>query len=95
MSDESLNFTSFYDNLKKCEERLNYFARRAAEPSPGLKNPEFHAFMIKCLLSLYLSDSRAFFGMYRLASGKIIKSSPPRTAFYWRAFRLLRRISAL
>lgn len=92
---DSLNFTSFYGNLKQCEERLDYFALRAAVRTSGLKSPEFHAAVIRCLLALYLSDPRAFFGMYRLASGAVIRNGPSRTAFYWRVCRLLRRISVL
>lgn len=92
---EQLNFTNYYSNLRICEERLSCFVERAVGLCSGLKNPEYHNLLIKCLLSLYLSDSRAYFGMYGLTSRNIIKNSPPLTGFYWKTCRLLRRISVL
>ena len=92
---DQLNFTSYYDNLRICVERLSCFVDKASVLCSGLKNPEYHISLIKCLLSLYLSDSRAYFGMYGLASRKIIKNSPPLTSLYWRTCKLLRRISVL
>lgn len=92
---DQLNFTSCYGNLRICEERLSFFIDTAYKICAALKNPEYHISLVKCLLSLYLSDPRAYFGMYRLASRKIINNSPLSTNLYWKAFKLLRRISVL
>lgn len=92
---DQLNFTSYYANLRICEERLSCFVDKVTLLCSTLKNPEYHISLIKCLLSLYLSDSRAFFGMYGLASRKIIKNSPPLTSLYWKTCKFLRRISVL
>jgi tetraprenyl-beta-curcumene synthase len=90
-----LNFTGCYDNLRACEERLSFFIGRASALCPELKNPEYHIHLLKYLLSFYLSDSRAYFGMYGIATRKIIAGSPLPTGLYRKTCRLLRRISAL
>lgn len=92
---EQLNFTSYYNNLKVCAERLAFFIDGAYGRCAGIRNPEFHIFVISFILSLYLSDSRARFGMYGLASRSIIRGCPPVTDRYLKIFKLLRGISVL
>jgi tetraprenyl-beta-curcumene synthase len=92
MLTDNLNFTDFYKNLKQCEERLTFFTERAAGNCLSLPNPEFHLTTLKVLLAMYLSDHRAFFGLYRLSSRHILLKAPSYTGIYWSSCRILKCI---
>lgn len=95
MLTDCLSFTDFYKNLKQCEERLTFFTERAVESCFGLQNPEFHLTVVKALLGMYLSDPRAFFGLYRLASRNLLANSSSETRLYWNTCRILRSAAVL
>lgn len=88
-NNESLNFTSFYKNLKTCEERLSFFTAKSEEVCSKLKENTFYLPMIKTLTGMYLTDSEASFGMHRFASLNILKNDPYQTRFNSTACKLL------
>ncbi|NLC69419.1 MAG: DUF2600 family protein [Clostridiaceae bacterium] len=73
----TLNFAHNYRNLKECEERITFFlARSLGYPvencsCPGIIN--FYKFIVKWMLSIYLSDPRARLGFNRIASQNLLK----------------------
>jgi len=74
--DKSLKFTSFYNNLKACEERIIFFGSKAAEACMKL-NPgerEFYLSYLKFLTVMFLSDSEADFGLKKISSRNIKKN---------------------
>lgn len=87
---ENLNFTSFYENLKKCEERLLFFMAKAEEACTKLKESSFYMSMIKAMTGIYLTEPEANFGMYKLVSLNILKTVSSQTIFYSNACRLMR-----
>lgn len=86
---ENLNFTSYYKNLKTCEERIIFFASKAEEACMKLKESSFYIMMINILIGIYLSDSEASFGMYKIASSNILKQCSTRAVVYSNACKLL------
>lgn len=90
-----LNFTYFYTNLKQCEERLSWLVERSLDLCSSLQHPDFHATIIKGLLSMYLSDPKALFGLNRLASQNILNKSIPGTTLYYNACRMLRCVGVI
>jgi len=91
----SLNFTRYYKNLKQCEEKIGYFARRSLESCLNLCFPEFHITVVKGLLAMYLSDPKARIGLNNLASRNILLSNGPGTTIYHKLCRALRIAGAL
>lgn len=85
-----LNFTSYYGSLKECEERLLSFYEESVAGCGELKYPLFHLTVVKGLLAMYLSDSKALWGLNRIASRNILKGSGPSTGTYYRLCRVLR-----
>lgn len=85
-----LNFCSHYKNLKDCEERLTYFAKKAEEACMKLKEGNFYVSLIRMLLGMYLSEPEANFGMFRLTSLNIIKNGPRRSMLFCNGCKLLR-----
>lgn len=85
---ENLNFTSFYENLKQCEERILFFSGKAEAACMKLKDSSFYIRLIKTMTALYLTEPEADFGMLRLACGNILKKSSSRP--YSNACRLMR-----
>ncbi len=90
-----LNFTHYYNNLKQCEERLSFFIQRSFECCSNLRYPEFHMTVIKGLLSMYLSDSKAFLGLNRLTSRNLTRVGGRRTGIYHNMCRFLRLAGVL
>jgi len=91
----NLNFTQYYKNLKQCEERIGFFAKRSLESCLSLCFPEFHITVIKGLLAMYLSDPKAHIGLNNLASRNILLGNGPGTALYHKLCRALRIAGAL
>lgn len=87
---ENLNFTSYYKNLKTCEERILFFAAKAEEACMKLEESSFYISMIRILTGMYLTDPEASFGMCRIASLNILKKSSAQAMFYSNACKLLR-----
>jgi len=87
---ENLNFTSYYRNLKICEERILFFAAKAEEACMKLRESSFFISLIKIITSLYLTHPEANFGMYKLVSSNILKKSSFQNIFYSQACQLMR-----
>ena len=68
---EELCLTSFYKNLKECEVRILFFARRAEEVCMKLKESEFYLTYIKFMTAMFLADTEADFGLKRISSRNI------------------------
>lgn len=86
---EGLNFTSFYSNLKECEERILFFVEKASESFMKLRNGEEYCSILKAMISFYLTEPEAGFGMLKLASSFILKkSSAGKYAAAWRLLRI-------
>lgn len=92
---EDLNFVYYYNNIKQCEDRLSLFIQRSFECCSGLRYPEFHMTVIKGLLSMYLSDPKAFLGLNRLATKNLTKAGGKRTLMYHNMCRALRLAGVL
>ncbi|MEN6316962.1 MAG: DUF2600 family protein [Clostridiaceae bacterium] len=84
------NFTSFYGNLKACEERILFFGSKAEEACMKLKESSFFMHLVRNMTGLYLTDPDASFGMYRLVSLNILKKSSYHSALHNNACRLMR-----
>lgn len=92
-STESLNFTSFYKNLRECEERILFFAENAEKACCRLKESSFYIRLIKTIITFYLTSPEANFNMFRLAATNIIKkSSSPAYIIPYRFMRVSNRI---
>jgi tetraprenyl-beta-curcumene synthase len=86
---EGLNFASFYSNLKECEERILFFAEKASASFMKLRNGVEYCNILKALISFYLTEPEAEFGMLKLASSYILKkSSAVKYATAWRLLRM-------
>lgn len=83
-----LNFTSFYHNLKECEERILFFYENTEKACMKLKGSSLYLHIIKAMTGLHLTNPEADFGMFRLACSNILKKSTSRT--YANICRLLR-----
>lgn len=90
METGDLNFTSYYDSLKQCEERISFFIRSCLDYCSTLKYHAFHITVVKGLLAMYLSDTKAFWGLNRLASKTLVKNGGSRTPLYFNMCRMLR-----
>ena len=90
---EELNFSSFYKNLKECEERLIFFAENTEAACRKLKDSSLYLLIEKAAAGLYLSDPEVGFGMLRLTVSNIIQKNSLRT--YTNAGRLLRSLRLL
>jgi len=90
MENSSINLTSYYKNLKMCEERIIFFIEKALESCNCLKYPKFHSTIVKTIIALYLSDPQAYHGMNRIASTNIMKKSGSEARFYYNLCKLLR-----
>jgi len=95
METGDLNFTSYYESLKRCEERLCYFMERSLECCSGLPYPGFHRTVVNGLIAMYLSDPKASMGLNRLASRNILKNSSPAAVRYYKICRFLRTAGML
>lgn len=74
-STESLNFTSFYKNLRECEERILFFAEKAEKACLRLKEGSFYIRLIKIMIGFYLTRPEANFNMFRITAANILKKS--------------------
>lgn len=92
---DNLNFTSYYKNLKQCEERLSFFIEKSLIYCSKLKYSDFHSTIIKTFIAIYLSDPRAFFAMYKLSSMNLLTQPTPPTTYYYRVYRFLRFIKVV
>ncbi len=90
-----LNFTSYYDNLRDCQERLAYFLEKSFVCTTGLPYPKFHSTIIRGLISLYLSDPKAHTGLNRIATINLIKRGKTSTKIYTRICTFLRSINRI
>ena len=90
---EELNFSSFYKNLRECEERLIFFAENAESACRRLKGSSLYLLITKAAAGLYVSDPEACFGMLRLAILNMISKTSLRlhrnAGLLLRTFRLL------
>lgn len=66
------NFSSYYENLKQYEERLEFFFRQSLKVCSELNlnnvYKSIHKSIIKLILAVYLSDPRAHTGLKKIAS---------------------------
>jgi len=86
---EGLNFASFYSNLKECEERIIFFAEKATASFARLRNGEIYCNILQVMISMYLTEPEAEFGMLKLASPNILKKcSAVKYANAWRLLRM-------
>ena len=90
-----LNFTWYYKNLKQWEERLLYFLQKSLESCSAVHYPEFHKTIIKGIIAMYLSDSKASHGLNKIASSEILKNSDKDTRLYYNMCKILRSISKI
>lgn len=90
-----LNFTSFYGNLKTCEERILFFGAKAEESCMKLKESSFFMHLIRNMTGIYLTDPDASFGLYRLVSSNILKKSSYHSSFHNNACRLMRLVGII
>jgi tetraprenyl-beta-curcumene synthase len=72
---DELNFSSFYQNLKECEDRLLFFGSKAEEAFLKLKDGNLYIRLMKLAASLYMTEREASFGMLRIAISNIIRRS--------------------
>lgn len=88
-----LNFSSFYRNLRECEERLVFFADKTTAACRKLWDSSLYMLITKAAAGLYLSHPEAGFGMLRLTTSNILRKTslrPYRTAgLVLRMLRLL------
>lgn len=90
---ERLNFTSFYKNLRECEERILFFSGKAEKACLRLKESSLYIRLIKTMMGFYLTAPEANFGMFRLAAANIRKkSSSPAYIIPCRLMRLFNLI---
>ncbi|GAE90092.1 DUF2600 family protein [Acetivibrio straminisolvens] len=90
MQNYSINLTTYYKNLKMCEERIIFFIEKALESCNSLKYPKFHSTIVKTMVALYLTEPKAYHGMNKLASTNIMKKSGSAARFYYNLCKLLR-----
>ena len=90
-----LNFTSYYKNLKHCEERLTLFSENALKVCQNLQYGEFHLTVVKGLLAMYLSDPKACSNMNRFASKSLVKKAGGETTLYYHMCKMLRSVKTL
>jgi tetraprenyl-beta-curcumene synthase len=76
---DELNFSSFYNNLKECEDRIMFFASRAEEACMKLKDSSLYMNVIKAMTALYISDPETNFSMLQLTASNIAKRLSLRT----------------
>ena len=76
---DEFNFSSFYSNLKECENRIMFFAAQAESACMKLKDSSLYLRVIKAMMALYLSDPETNFSMLRLTAANITKSFSLRT----------------
>ncbi len=88
---ESLNFSSYYSNLKECEDRLLFFAEKAEMVLKRLKGGSLYIHLMKIVAGLYLTDPEAYFGMLRITVSNIVRRGSIRTyCFFSNLMRTLR-----
>lgn len=68
---DELNFSSFYDTLKECEDRIMYFAARAEEACSNLKYGSLYKYVIKAMIAIFISDPETNFSMLKLTASNI------------------------
>lgn len=85
-----INFADYYSTLKECEERLIFLMKKSLEFCSELGNPEYHRALVILLAAVNLSDSRAQFGLNKLASHNILDSAPLESKFLVSCCKLFR-----
>ena len=95
LEEKQLNFTFYYKDIKTCEDRIIFFAKKSLEMCDTLKYPLFHKTVVKGLLAMYLSDSKAFLKYNKKVSTNIIKQGGRNTVFYHRMCKILRHLKLL
>ena len=73
----------------------NIFLEKSLEMCSTLKYPLFHKTVVKGLLAMYLSDSKAFLKYNKKVSTNIIKQGGRNTVFYHRMCKILRHLKLL
>jgi tetraprenyl-beta-curcumene synthase len=76
---DELNFSSFYNNLKECEDRIMFFAGRTEEACRKLQDSSLYMHVIKAMTAVYISDPETNFSMLRLTASNIAKRFSLRT----------------
>lgn len=95
IEEKQLNFTFYYEDIEMCEDRITFFAKRSLEMCDTLKYPLFHKTVVKGLLAMYLSDSKAFQKYNKKVSTNIIKQGGRNTIFYHKICKTLRDLKLL
>ncbi len=90
-----LNFASCYESPGKAEERLLYFYRKAVEKTVELPYSRFHQTIIKGLLAVYLSDTKAEKALYQSSVRRILKTGGGETIMLHRLGSWLRKTGIL
>ncbi|TYQ15823.1 UNVERIFIED_CONTAM: tetraprenyl-beta-curcumene synthase [Acetivibrio alkalicellulosi] len=85
----------YYNDIKVCEERIIFFAKKSLKMCTKLKYPLFHTTVVKGLLAMYLSDSKAFLCHNKKTSFNILNAMESDTKMYFRLCKLLRTVGVL
>jgi|LSQX01.3.fsa_nt_gb tetraprenyl-beta-curcumene synthase len=95
MDTGDLNFTYYYRNINECEERILFFVQKSLQMCEKLRYPLFHKTIVKGILAMYLSDSKALHEHNKKTSIRIIKNCGTDTKLYHGLCRLLRHTGIL
>jgi tetraprenyl-beta-curcumene synthase len=90
-----LNFVSYYQDIRKTEERLGLFVAKALDSCSSLPYPRFHRTVVCGILAMYLSDPKALLITKKLTSERLIKKGGPRAILYHQWCRLLRKVKVI
>lgn len=74
---DEINLVSYYPNETVRCDRLQYFARRAAEAAGRLPDAEFHRWVAAGLPGLYLADPKVAGQGLEASADKIVRSAGP------------------
>lgn len=85
-----LNFVSYYQDFKRCRERLALFLTKSQVKANKLSNPVFHLTVLEGLLAMYLSDPKAFYGDKKEVAFELLKMGGFRVNLLHRICLLLR-----
>lgn len=78
------NLSSCYDNLKQCEERLDFFFKQSIKVCSDLNLDNVHKHIVKLISSIYLSDPRAHTGLKKISSRSLSISVGIYNVSFWK-----------
>ena len=74
--EKKFNFTCFYKDLKTLQLRISELIKLANKKCCALQNNTFHLLVVKELINFYLKDDRAEFGLWKIATSRILADLP-------------------